>query len=106
ARAFWYVPSIMQPTVTYHQVIGNRVEAVSKLRRRPRLPFEVELDGIGPARVNLRTRLFPPNVVSMTLSVEPFRHLELAELIDVQQLAQRPPLADLVEWTAALVGSL
>ena len=58
-------------------------------------------------QLHLGSRIFPPNILSITVSLSAFPiDFDLAKLIDYQRIDNLEPIADIVRWTIGLADTL
>ncbi len=102
-----YIPRILQPTVTYHQVIRDWLKKNQVIVKEKNFPYYIEIPDLGSVSLNLRIRVFPPNIASMTLSLTNISAaFDATRLIELQGLIRRWPLHDIVRRTLAMIETL
>jgi hypothetical protein len=102
-----FVPLFLRPTVIFHQAIGKllrrRAEIDLPLRR---FPYRLPMGRFGDGDVSMKIRLFAPNVVTVTFTVDalsPPNGLWVDGLIQVQDIRRLSPLREILEWTIGIV---
>lgn len=102
-----YVPKVLAPTVVYHQVIGNLLKKNGFEVKEKRYPYKLFVQGIGTVSLNLQIKLFPPNILSVTVQVSDFPvEVEPNELIALQRLNRIKPISEIVQWTIGMAETL
>ena len=104
-----YIPQSLLPTVTYYQVVKKllnekwHLEIVDK--KYPLRIFVPNLDT--EVLFNLRIRIFPPHILSLTVSLSEFStEFDPTNLINWQHLNNLEPIADIVRWTIGMTDTL
>jgi hypothetical protein len=107
-RHLAYVPFSLNPTVRFHQTLRNMLKKRGYAVREPKFPYRIfvpQLDA--QLDLNIRIRLFLPNILSLTISLSAFSTaLDVQRLIDFQNLGGLAPISDLVHWIAAMCQTL
>lgn len=104
-----YVPLALRPTATYYQMLRNRLKPSDKSFWIGRLPFEVHTEQLGQTTVNFKLRIYPPNIVVMTVSLHAAIDIALdanyGQLVELRSAEVIPDVADLVRFTLGVVNS-
>ncbi len=102
-----YVPQILLPTVVFHQAICRKFREWMPEERKQfpyRLYWPTKQSEVS---ARFKIRLFPPNILSITVRLSDFSHPpELSRLIKYQNLNQLKPFADITRHIIAMVDSL
>lgn len=104
-----YVPQILLPTLTYHQLIKNNLRKIKvKKIDDKKFPYNIYVPAFNTSiSFNLKIRLFPPNILSLTVTLSNFTTtLDAAKLIDYQKIEQLKPINDIIQWTIGIVETL
>jgi len=62
-----YIPLALSPAATYHQTLRGRLQKIGCLQPNKKAPFVVPLPGVGDVPVYVQARVYPPNIVVLTL---------------------------------------
>lgn len=103
-----YVPKFFDPTIVFQQTIKNRLKKQDIIVDDYKFPYNIYIPKLN-AKVSLsvKIRLFPSNILSLTVTVSGFPHtLDAAKLIDYQDLRQLKPISDIIQWTIGMAETL
>lgn len=107
---FYYVPYLLSPTITYHQVVLNLLRKRGFNINEKKFPYIVPVKDIGFGKLNLQIKVFWPNIVSITVVLSNIRNpiiaTDVSRLIDLQRLEQLIPIGDIVRYSIGLAESL
>jgi hypothetical protein len=105
-----YVPQVLSPTVTFHQVVQNLLEKSLNIEVRERkFPYRIYVPRLDAhVLFNLGIRLFLPNILSLTVKLSDYStsYLDVTKLLDCQRLDYLRPISDITQWTIGLVETL
>lgn len=104
-----YVPRVLQPTVVYHQAIRRLLKRRTGVDLgQARFPYRINVPKLASdVSVTLQTRLYPPNILSITVVLSPVQFsMSTESLIRIQDLQDLKPISDIVRWTIGLVETL
>lgn len=82
-----YVPLVLEPTATLHQLLRNKLEILGHHQTAKKPPFQLTIPGLGVCPFHMRVRLYAPNIVVVT-----FR-LDIKSDMNIES-----DFADLVSW--------
>lgn len=103
-----YVPTLLSPTITYHQVIRNTLSRERGVRLdTARFPYRMHVARLGcDVSFAVRTKLFPPATVLLDVELDDIGAPDrLDELISWQRLENLRPISDVVRWTIGMIAS-
>jgi hypothetical protein len=105
-----YVPQVLSPTITYHQVIKNLLKKSLGIEIKERkFPYRVFVPELGTeVLINLGIRLFQPSILSLTVKLSDIStsYLDATRLLDCQRLDYLRPVSDITQWTIGLAETL
>lgn len=106
---YGYIPQTLSPTITYYQTIKNLLHAKWNIEiADKKFPFEISIPNLDiKVKLNLRARIFPPNIIALTVAISEFPiDLDPNRLIDFQRIDMLEPIADIVRWTLGIADTL
>jgi hypothetical protein len=104
-----YIPQVLSPTITFHQVIRNLLkQKLGVVLEENKFPYKIFVPIFETSiSLNLQIRLFQPNILSITVSCSSVSTtLDAKKLIEFQRLEHLRPISDIVQWTIGLVETL
>lgn len=103
-----YVPTLLLPTITYHQAVRNELDRRFGVRVvASRFPYRVRVETLD-AEVSfvLKLKLFPPTTLLLDVELEPVHAPDVLDrLIAWQRLETLRPISDIVRWTIGMVDA-
>lgn len=102
-----YVPKILRPTIIYHQAIKKRLVSNIKIDEK-KFPYSIFIPDLNTkVTLNIKIRLFPLNILSLTVTVSDLPgSLDANQLINYQKLSQHKPIHDIIQWTIHMAETL
>ena len=103
-----YVPHFFEPTVVFHQVIKNKLAKQDVKINDKKFPYNIDVPNLdAQVLLNIKIRLYPPNILSLTVTVSGFpSSLDAVELINYQRLEKLGPIYNIIQWTIGMVETL
>lgn len=102
---FAIIPLSLTPTIVFHQAIKNLLKKKLCIDIRERsFPYTIHIAEINTeVSLNIKIRLFPPNILSLTIELSAFSSdLDVVKLIDFQRLDYLRPIRDIIQWTIGI----
>jgi len=107
--ALAYVPYILSPTTVYHQLLRNTLKQKGIELEGSKYPYRIDLPGCGTASLNVRIRLYPPNILSLTTNLSKFpepKYPAVDWFVELQHLDNCSPVKNIIEFTVDAAASL
>lgn len=107
-KSLGYVPHLLEPTVVFHQVIKNELAKQDIKIINKKFPYNIDVPNLNAqVLLNIKIRLYPTNILSLTVTVSGFPStLDAVELINYQRLDKLEPIPHIIQWTIGMVETL
>ncbi|NTU74133.1 hypothetical protein HGB07_08395, partial [Candidatus Roizmanbacteria bacterium] len=104
-----YVPTILTPTITYHQSLRNHLKTKGLNIQDKNYPYKVTIEDVGEVALSLQIRLYPPRIASVTVTIKGITNPDLIEnpekLIEIQRLDKWTSVNEIVHWTLDVIDT-
>lgn len=103
-----YVPYVLQPTVVYHQIIKNELEKKNIKISDKKFPYTIEVCDSNPhVSMNVKTRIYPPNLLSLTVILSGFSSISNAfEIAKNVKSKKHGVINQIIQCTIGMVQTL
>jgi hypothetical protein len=103
-----YVPKRFDPTIVFQQTIKNRLKKQDIIVNDYKFPYNIYIPKLNAnIYLNIKIRLFPPNILSLTVTLSGFLStLNVAKLIEYQDIRELHPILDIIQCTIGMAETL
>ncbi len=103
-----FIPQILSPTNIFHRTIKNELKKIGIRVEENKFPYRIRVEALAAdVTLNIQVRIFPPNIVSLTVELSGLHtQMEPKAIIKYQQLDLLKPIIDVVRLTMSMVETL